>query len=67
MECIDAFQLRHAIHVGRFSYRIVNHGAFALFIFQIEAHRLQDRQQIRKDNRRVHSQSLDRRHHDFAA
>ena len=64
---VGAFELDDAIDVGRFAHRVVNLRAFALGEFKVHAHRLENRQQIGKHDRRVDAEQLNSRAHDLAA
>ena len=56
-------QLSQPLDVGRLSQRIVNHRPLASSEFQIHPHRLQNRQEIAEDDRRIHAQPADRGEH----
>ncbi len=66
MQSIDALQFQHAIHVQRLAHRIVHDRPAADGEFQVEPHRLENGQQIRKDDGGIDPQSLNRRAHHFA-
>ena len=67
VERAELFQLEDAIDVGRRADGVVDHRPFALGEIQLQAHRLQDRQQVGEDDRRIDAQPLDGGTHDLAA
>ncbi len=66
VQLIGVGELDHPVDVARFADRIVNLRPFVLHKLEFHAHRLEDRQQIGKHNRRVDAKLLNRRAHHFA-
>ena len=60
---VEVFELPDPRHIPRRADRIVDHRTLASGELQIEPHRLEDREEIAEDDRRVDPQPVHRREH----
>jgi hypothetical protein len=59
---VRILELPQPLNVSRLSHRVVNHRTLAHRELQLNPQRFQDQQNIRKNNRRINPQPLNRRH-----
>ena len=62
---INVLEFTDANHVGRIADRVMDHRSFTNGEFELQPHRLQDRQQVTEDDCGIDTESMNRGDHYF--